>query len=188
MTNRAAAMRYARALFDVALKEADVVTVQTALQAFADLVRSHATLAHALSNPAISIAQKRAVVKALLDRAESVPAPVSKVILLLADRDRLVLLGDIAAAYNERVLDHQKVMRGRVTTAVPLEAAKVQALEQGFARATGRTVMLDSAVDPSIIGGVVTRLGSTVYDGSVVTQLQKMKQALVEGSERAEGQ
>jgi F-type H+-transporting ATPase subunit delta len=187
VTNRAAAMRYARALFDVALKESDVVTVQNALQGFADLVRSHDVLAHAFSNPSITIAQKRAVVKALLDRAGSVPAPLSKLILLLADRDRLVLLTDIAAAYNDRVLDYQNVVRGRVTTAVPLEAAKVQALEQGFARATGRKVVLESAVDPSIIGGVVTRLGSTVYDGSVVTQLQKMKQALVEGSERTEG-
>jgi F-type H+-transporting ATPase subunit delta len=187
VTNRAAGVRYARALFDVALKESDVVAVQNALQGFADLVRSHEVLAHAFSNPAITTAQKRAIATALLDRAGSVPAPLAKLIMLLAERDRLVLLTDLAAAYSDRLLDYQKVMRGRVTTAIPLEAEKLQALEQGFARATGRKVVLESAVDPSIIGGVVTRLGSTVYDGSVVTQLQKMKQALVEGSERAEG-
>ena len=76
------------------------------------------------------------------------------------------------------MLDHQKIVRGEVTTAVPLAPDKMRALEQSLGQATGRTVMLEARVDPSIIGGVVTRLGSTVYDGSVTTQLQKLKQSL----------
>ena len=183
MTGRAAAMRYARALFDVVLSESDVQVAQDALQAFADLSRNNEALAHVFANPAIPISQKRAVTKALLDRAGSIPAPVAKLILLLADRDRLALLPEVASAFRERVMDHQKIMRGTVTTALPLEPDKVRALEQGLARATGRTVVLDQRVDPSIIGGVVTRLGSTVYDGSVVTQLEKMKQALVDSTQ-----
>ena len=183
MTGRAAAMRYARALFDVALKESDILKVQEAVQGFADLVRTHETLAHALTNPAIPGAQKRAVVQALLDRSGSVPAPAAKLLLLLADRDRLALLPDLAETYSERVQDHQKVIRGSVTTAMALPPDALSALEQGLGKASGRKVVLDPRVDPSIIGGAVTRLGSTVYDGSVVTQLQKMKQALVEGAQ-----
>ena len=102
---------------------------------------------------------------------------------MLAEKDRLTLLPGIARAYNERVMDHLKIVRGDVTTAVPLAPEKLRLLEQGLAKATGRKVVLEARVDPSIIGGVVTRLGSTVYDGSVTTQLQKMKQSLIEAGQ-----
>jgi F-type H+-transporting ATPase subunit delta len=180
MTSRAAAKRYARALFDVALKEADVEKAQDDLQQFADLVSRHELLSHTLGNPAVPAARKRAVVQALLDRARGTTPVVAKLILLLADRDRLALLPDVATAYRDRLMDHQKVIRGEVTTAVPIAPEKVRALEQGLGRATGRRVVLESRVDPSIIGGVITRIGSTVYDGSITTQLQKMKEALTE--------
>ena len=78
--------------------------------------------------------------------------------------------------------NEQKIIRGQVTTAIALPPDKLRALEQGLQAATGRKVVLETKVDPSIIGGVITRLGSTVYDGSVTTQLQKMKQALIEGA------
>ena len=86
-------------------------------------------------------------------------------------------------AYRARLLDHQKVIRGDVTTAIPIAADKVRALEQGLGQATGRRVVLEPRVDPAIIGGVITRIGSTVYDGSVTTQLQKMKEALTESAQ-----
>ncbi len=183
MTSRAAANRYARALFDVALKEANVEKAQEDLQQFADLVAGHEMLSHTLANPAVPAAKKRTVVQALLDRAGGITPVVSKLILLLADRDRLVLLPEVALGYRERLMDHQKVLRGEVTTAVPIAADTVRALEQGLGQATGRQVVLESRVDPSIIGGVITRLGSTVYDGSVTTQLQKMKEALTQSAQ-----
>ena len=136
-----------------------------------------------LRNPAIPIAKKKAVVQGILDRAGAVSPVVAKTILLLAERDRLLLLPDVLRTYRDRLMDHQQVIRGHVTTAIPIDAGKVRALEQGFAKATGRRVILESRVDPSIIGGVVTRLGSTVYDGSVTTQLQKMKQSLIEAGQ-----
>jgi len=92
----------------------------------------------------------------------------------------LMLLPEIARAYDDRLMDHLNVIRGEVTTAFALAPEKVRALEQGLQQATGRKVVLESRVDPSIIGGVVTRLGSTVYDGSLTTQLQKIKQSLIE--------
>jgi len=108
---------------------------------------------------------------------------VSKLILLLAERRPPVVLPDVAAAYPHPLMDHPKGIRGEVTTAIPITAEKVHALEQGLGQATGRRVVLEPRVDPSIIGGVITRIGSTVYDGSVTTQLQKMKQALTESAQ-----
>ena len=76
---------------------------------------------------------------------------------------------DLLDAYRERLLDYQQVVRAQVTTASPLAPDRAQAIERSLARVTGRTVTLETSVDPSIIGGVVARIGSTVYDGSVTS-------------------
>jgi F-type H+-transporting ATPase subunit delta len=178
MTNRAAGTRYARALFDIARKEADIEQAGRDLAGFAELVAGNDLLSRVLSNPAIPAANKRAVVEQLLAKAGSVSPVIVKLIGLLADRDRLVLLPDIAAAYRTRLMEHAKVVRAEVVTAIPLPGDRVAALQQGLARATGRDVQLENRVDPSIIGGAVTRIGSTVYDGSITRQLEKMKDAL----------
>lgn len=184
MTSGAAAGRYARALFDVVLKEGgNLDQVQSDLQQFVGLFSSHPALASTLANPAIPASKKQGVAKALIERAGSISPVVGKLILMLAERDRLALLPDIARGYRERLMDHQKIIRGEVTTAVALAPEKLRALEQGLQQATGRKVVLEAKVDPSIIGGVITRLGSTVYDGSVTTQLQKMKQTLMEAGQ-----
>ena len=184
MTSGAAAGRYARALFDVVQKEGgNLEQVQADLQQFVDVFAQHPALQSTLGNPAIPTSKKQAVAKALIERAGRISPVVAKLIVLLAERDRLMLLSEIARAYGERLMDHLKVIRGEVTTAVALPPDKLRALEQGLAQATGRKVILESRIDPSIIGGVVTRLGSTVYDGSITTQLQKLKQSLIEAGQ-----
>jgi F-type H+-transporting ATPase subunit delta len=180
MTNRAAATRYARALFDVALREGqDLDQIARELTEVATLVSGNEGLARALSHPAVPASRKRAVIEALLAQSP-VHQMLSRTLLMLADRDRLVLLADLAAAFRSRVMDHQQIVRAEVTTAVALPADRVAALQQGLAAATGRQVQLEVRVDPRIVGGAVTRIGSTVYDGSVITQLAKLKQQLAE--------
>jgi len=184
VTSGAAAGRYARALFDVVLKEgANLEQIQADLQQFVDVFAQHPSLGAMLGNPAIPASKKLGVAKALIERAGPISPVVAKIILMLAERDRLMLLPDIARLYRERLMDHQKIVRGEVTTAVALGTDKLRALEQGLQQATGRKVVLEARVDPSIIGGVVARLGSTVYDGSVTTQLEKMKQSLIEAGQ-----
>jgi F-type H+-transporting ATPase subunit delta len=184
VTSGAAAGRYARALFDVVLKEGgDVDQVQADFQQFVDVFAQHPSLAAVLGNPAIPASKKQAVVRSLIERAGAISPVVAKLILMLAERDRLMLLADIARAYRERLMDHQKIIRGEVTTAVAIPPEKLRSLEQGLQQATGRKVLLEARVDASLIGGAVTRLGSTVYDGSVTTQLEKMKQSLIEAGQ-----
>ena len=181
MTNRTAANRYARALLDVGIKEkVDLEQVERELASFADLFKQYPALEKVMLNPAVPVPRKRAAVVELTARI-GMSAVVTKLVALLADRDRLVLLPELVDAYRERLLDHQKVVRALVTTATALTTDRVQAIERSLAQVTGRTVTLETKVDPSIIGGVVARIGSTVYDGSVTRQLEKMKQRLVEG-------
>jgi F-type H+-transporting ATPase subunit delta len=180
MTSRTAANRYARALFDVALAEqGDLDSIGRELSEFAAMVRDSDPLQRVMSNPAIPAARKRGVIEALLAHQPLSPI-LSRLLLLLAGRDRLVLLPELAEAYRARLMDHHNVVRAQVTTAMPIDADKVAALRQGLAQVTGRAVELDVRVDPELVGGAVARVGSTVYDGSIVTQLEKMKQRLFE--------
>lgn len=178
MTNKTAATRYARALLDVAVTEkADLDQIDRDLAEFVDLFRQYPALQKVLLNPAVPVPRKSAAMTDLLARATFSPI-LSKLLLLLAGRDRLVLLPDLLASYRDRLMDHQHVVRAEVTTAAPVDAARVEAIQRGLAALTGRRVTMSTKIDPSIIGGMVARVGSTVYDASVTRQLQRMKERL----------
>jgi F-type H+-transporting ATPase subunit delta len=179
MSTRASAARYAKALFDVAISESTPEQAEKELTAFSDVVRAHAELRQALGNPAIPAASKRGVVSQILDRLQP-SSPVRKLLLLLAERDRLELLPDLVAVFHERVMEHLKVVQAEVTTAAPLPPEQTAQLQQRLGSMIGRSVTLTTKVDPALIGGMVTRIGSTVYDGSVATQLAALRQRLTE--------
>jgi F-type H+-transporting ATPase subunit delta len=179
VTSRGAATRYARALFDVSLAEGkDLAATSGELNDFARLMADQGTLGRALTNPAIPASRKHAVVEQLLARAGTVQPPVAKILLMLAERDRLALVPDVARAFESRLMDHQRVIRAEVVTAIDLPSDRLAALQQSLAKATGRDVRLASRVDPDLIGGAVARIGSTVYDGSISRQLERIKESL----------
>lgn len=181
MSLRTSATRYAKALFEVALAESDPAQIERDLASVVGAMNDHPELHGVLTNPGIAQTARVSVTKALAARA-AVQPPVAKLLLLLADRGRLELLPVLLEVYRERMLEHANVVRATVTSAAPLAPEKVQALEKNLAGLTGKKVQIETTVDPQIIGGVITRIGSTVYDGSIRTQLQKMKQQLVESA------
>jgi F-type H+-transporting ATPase subunit delta len=181
MTARMSALRYARALLDVALAETDPVAVGQQLAAAAELFKGHAGLWKVMTNPAVPAPKKRAIVDALLPQLDSAPL-VQKMLQMLASRDRVALLPEIVDAYGSRLMEHQKVVRASVTSAAPLPADRLKKLEQELAGITGRKVVMSTAVDPAILGGLVTRIGSTVWDGSVKRQLEKIREKLAAGN------
>ena len=175
----ASAVRYARALFDVASKESDPSRVEQELSSITALVKGHSELQTALESPGVPPAAKKSVVEALVSRGQFVPA-VAKLLVMLAERDRLTLLTDVLEAFRARLREEQRVLEAEVTTAMPLEPEQRAALQQRLGAATSRQVTLTTKVDPSLIGGLVARIGSTVYDGSLATQLAKLKGRLAE--------
>ena len=115
MTNKTAAIRYARALLDVAVKEkGDLQRIEEELAAFVDLFTQHPTLEKVLLNPVVPVGRKQAAVAELTSRLKT-SSILGKLIALLAERDRLVLLPDLLASYRERLLDYQNVVRAEVT-------------------------------------------------------------------------
>ena len=175
----ASAVRYARALFDVALKESDPSRVEQELSSIVTLVAGHAELRNALESPGVPPLAKKSVVEALVSRGQFTP-PVGKLLVMLAERDRLTLLEPVLEAFRARLREQQRVLEAEVTTAIPLEPEQQAALQQRLGAATTRQVTLTTKVDPSLIGGIVARIGSTVYDGSLATQLAKLKGRLAE--------
>jgi F-type H+-transporting ATPase subunit delta len=156
--------------------------VEQQLAGAAELIRGHAALWKVMTNPAVPAPKKRAMVDAMLPQLGVAPV-VAKTLQLLASRDRIGLLPEIVEAYSGKLMDHQKVVRATVTSAVPLPADRAKKLEQELAGITGRRVVMSAAVDPSIVGGVVARIGSTVWDGSVKRQLEKIREKLVVSSQ-----
>jgi F-type H+-transporting ATPase subunit delta len=178
MTNSTAATRYARALLDVAVKEkADVDQIEEELASFVDLFAQYPALERVFLNPVVPVPRKRAAMDALTARAGVLPI-LAKLLGLLAERDRLVLVPGLLAAYRDRLLDYRSVVRAEVTTTTPLAPERAKTIEASLSRLTGRTVALSTRVDPTIIGGVVTRIGSTVYDASITRHLERMREKL----------
>ncbi|MBI3048885.1 MAG: ATP synthase F1 subunit delta [Acidobacteria bacterium] len=177
MSTRASAARYARALLDVVIKEGNPEQVDQELTAFADLVAGTPDLQKALTNPAVPVSAKRGILDTLLSRLKP-SKPLAKLLQLLADRNRLVIVGDLAAAYRERLMEYRQIVRAEVITAAPLAPERLAQFEQRLASATGRRVTMSARVDPALIGGAVARVGSIVYDGSVATQLARIRERL----------
>jgi F-type H+-transporting ATPase subunit delta len=177
MSMRSSAARYAKALLDVSIKESDPDRAEQELAAFVGLVQQQPDLQRAFANPVVPAADKRAVAQQILDRLKPT-SPAGKLVLLLASRGRLALLPDLLDVYRERLMEYRNVLRAEVTTAAALSPERAAQLQQRLADATGRIVTMTTKVDDSIIGGVVTRIGSTVYDGSVATQLAKVRERL----------
>jgi F-type H+-transporting ATPase subunit delta len=180
MSQRTSATRYAKALLDVAVAERlDTAAIERDLASIADAMRQHEELRRAFTSPGIPQQVRANVLDAFVAQA-GITGPLAKLLRMLAERGRLDLVPDMLDVYRERLLAHQNIVRATVTSAAPLSAENVQRLQAGLSGLTGKRVQLETSVDPSIIGGVVTRIGSTVYDGSIRTQLQKMRQRLVE--------
>ena len=180
MSLRTSANRYAKALFDVALAEKnDLAQIDRDLEAVVAMMHESPDLATSAGRPGVTDAARASLIEAVAGKM-SLTAPVKKLLVLLADSRKLNLIPDLAASFRERLLNHQNIVRAEVTSAAPLSAEKTKALADSLSKVTGKKVDLLVSVDPGLLGGVVARIGSTVYDGSVKTQLQRMRQQLVE--------
>lgn len=179
MSARSAARRYAAVLFEVVNKTGDVGRAERDLNAFVDLVNGHALLKQVLSSPALPAARKHAILEAIFAQAGDVTVEVQRLLLMLADRDRLTMLADVAAAYTARVMEHRKVVDAEIVTAHPLPEGRRDLLAKALSDASGASVQLKESINPEIVGGLVARVGSVVFDASLTRQLEKMRQRLL---------
>jgi F-type H+-transporting ATPase subunit delta len=167
------ARRYATALADVAIERREEREVQHELDQWAAMIEAHAQLKEVFANPTVAYDQKQKVLDELIGRTRVRETTASFLRVLLRNQ-RLSQLRDIAERYGHVLDDRGGLVAAHVTTARPLPEDLRNSLYETLAAATGRKVRLSFATDETIIGGLVARIGSTIFDGSVQSQLDRL--------------
>jgi F-type H+-transporting ATPase subunit delta len=166
---------YARAVFEVARAEGVLDRVGDELFAFSKLIEQDPKLRDALTDAALPIENRRAVVRDILDERTHPLTPTLVDMILEAGRARD--LDKIVSQVVNEVAEQREHVVAEVHTAIPLDDAKKERLERALSAATGRTVEAKIIVDPSIVGGAVARVGDLVFDGSIAGRLEDAKHA-----------
>jgi F-type H+-transporting ATPase subunit delta len=168
---------YAQALLSIAEAESVLDRVEDELYAFAKSVERHADLREALTDEALPSERKKAVIEQLLGaRAHPVTATL---VGFLVDAGQARRIGPIVEALAREAAHRSERTLAEVRVAVPLTDAHRTRLDQALTRATGHPVERKVVVDPSVIGGVVARVGDEVFDGSVASRLAEARQYLM---------
>lgn len=172
------ANRYARALADVITERRETNEVVNELSSFARMMSEHSQLRDVFASPVIATERKRAVLDELIARI-SPRQTTANFLRLLLSKSRLHDLDQMLRALARELDARMNILSAEITTAREISDQEKTTLQSQLKAATGKDVRLQFRTDPAIIGGVVTRIGSLVYDGSIKNQLAQMKQRLM---------
>jgi F-type H+-transporting ATPase subunit delta len=175
---KALAERYAGALVDVALEKKQADQVKRELSEFAALVRESPELRAFLSNPAIARAAKHAAIEAIVTRMGA-SRTLRNYLFVIVDQRRAGMLIEIEQAFSRLLDARQGITQALVTSATELTAKERQELDVALGKLTGEKVQAQFTTDAALIGGAVVRIGSTIYDGSVRAQLQRLRARMI---------
>lgn len=182
MTDTVVARRYAGALFALG-KQAGGKMLSQHGETFAkldELIAATPELELALKSPVVSIEEKKGIMNKLLKMFKA-DTMMSNFCFLLADKERLASLRDIASCYGKLLDEEKGVIRGTLTTAVALDAKKQGALKNNLEKKAGKNIELSFNVDTSILGGVVLKVGDRVLDASLRAQLAILRETIKRG-------
>jgi len=169
--------RYATALFELAQEERAVEVVERDLATLRSAVNRSPDLARLVRAPVFSRDDQKKGMDAVLRRMEAAPLTV-RFVLLLAAKGRLFLLLDVARAYDMLIAKQRSEVRAEVSSARPLDDSEVAELRQVLKSKLGRDARLDAKVDPSLLGGLVVKVGSRMIDSSLRTKLDGLRAAM----------
>jgi len=170
--------RYATALADVVIKKGEVSPVQAELKSWEELINSNSDLQTAFRNPAISHANKEKVLESLIEKTQPTRTTANFLRVLLRN-NRLSEINEINERFANILEERSGVVSAQITSARELSKTEKAELTANLQKLTGKTINLNFETNAQIIGGVITRVGSTVYDGSVKTQLENLKQQMI---------
>lgn len=178
MLKGAIARRYAGALFDLALKQNTLDRTREDVQEIAKLFAIR-KLSFLLREPKISAQRKETALRQSL--ASKVLPTSLNLALLLIQRDLVEIMPNLAFEFEQLVLDYHNEVIAEVKTATPMDKRQQAVVQQALERRTGKKVILQTQVDPTILGGVIARVGDQIIDGSIRQRLNALQQQLLAG-------
>jgi len=176
MRDRNVAVRYAQALLNVAIERDKVDGITESFDGITEAVAGHDDLRVFMQSPQVRTQEKQQLIQTVF--ADKVEPTLLHFLELLLEKDRIMHLADIHVEYTTLVETHRGMQRVRVVTAVPLDGDLETALRNKLASLTGKTIILDMKVDPSVIGGVCVTMGDQIIDGTIATGLGRIGHAL----------
>ena len=173
-----AARRYAKALLDV-LYPAKAEAGLEQLKDFSTVLAQQSDAKLVFENPTVSTERRKDLLNKIGD-ALKLDTPIRNFLGILIDRNRLDILGEVVSTYAGLLDEKNGVVQAHVTSALELSPAQQSEVTAKLQALTGKKVRMQVAVDPALIGGMVAQVGSTIYDGSIRSQLQSFRNSLTE--------
>ena len=180
MITNAIARRYAKALVQIGVEESAVEKFNTELAAVNGLLEANPDLGAIFRSPAYLIEAKREILKGIIGKL-GLSDTMANFLQLILDRSRLDYLPQIVGSYSAFADELSGIVRPTLSSGLPLAESQIGAIKSALEKSTGKKVVLNVQVDPKLIGGVVTMIGGTVYDGSVRTQIDRIEDILQKG-------
>ncbi len=174
----AVSRRYAQALFELAVQANDLHRFEQELQLVADSLTKNPDLQKVLFQPQISAGNKKELLRSVF--AGRLSAQMQNFVELLIDRRRQDFIVDIYHEFKKLADNERNILEARIKSAVALGDLQQKQLQSNLVKLTGKSIRLVAEVDPSLIGGVVVKIGDRVIDGSVAGRLAKLRDTLVQ--------
>jgi F-type H+-transporting ATPase subunit delta len=180
MKNLAVSRRYAKALILIGQEDGQAEQYNEELAAVVNLFDTQDGFELALINPLYNKNDRKKVLEAVL-AATQLSAIMKSFLVLLFDKGRIGFLREIASYYKDLADELKGVVKASVISATELSSDAIEKIKEALSKKAGKTIVLNVEQDPSLIGGVVTKIGDLVLDGSVKTQLINMRETLKKG-------
>lgn len=180
MKDRKLASRYAHALLSVLRDPGTQERADSFLTALAHAFETSTELRDAMLNPAVARPDRVAILRAIAE-LHQMPNEVANFLETLVANNRTAALPSIALVFHEEREREQGIVPAELTTAVPIADPVKERARTTLEQMTGRSVQLTFSVEPALLGGAVTRVGSMIYDGSLRGQLERLKRRMAEG-------
>ena len=180
MKNLAIARRYAKALLTIGKEDGQTETYREELSGIAALIHGDKELEQALTNPLYDAAGRRKVLEAVVEKM-NLSKVMSSFVFLVFEKGRVGFIGSIDEFYQKLADELKGVARASLVSAAELSSEAVDKIRTSLSKRTGKDIILEIEQDPTLIGGIVTRIGDLVLDGSIKTQLLNMRESLKRG-------
>ena len=180
MKNLSIARRYAKALILIGKEDGKAESYRGELNSISELIGREGMLKEAILNPLYDQTGRKNVLKSIIEKVE-ISGTMKSFLLLLFDKGRMGFLSDINDFYQKLADELKGIARASLVSAVELSSETVEKIRSALSKKTGKDVVLDVEQNPNLIGGIVTRIGDLVLDGSIKTQLFNMRESLKRG-------